>query len=408
MSPAPPTDEDPRDLRRATRATYAVFAAAGGAFAAWAGRIPAVKTELGLTPGQLGLLLLAGSAGSLVGLPLAGRVASAIGVARTVLLGAALTLAGLVALGPVIERTGSPAWTGAALFVALFGIGQWDVAMNLHGADVDRRGGTNLMPRFHAAFSLGTVASALAAAALARAGVSLTAHWVAAAAVIGALVAVAVRAFLPGPPAAPADARSPGQARAGSAWLEPRTLLVGVVVMVAAFAEGSANDWISLAFIDGHRQPEWAGILGLAVFLGCMTAGRVAGTGLLGRHGRVPLLRATFALAILGSVLVVFGGTALAYAGAAVWGVGASLGFPVGMSAAADDPARAAARVSVVSTIGYLAFLAGPPALGFLGDHHGVLRALAVVPALVAAAFLAIPATAPRAADVGPDGDAAH
>ena len=151
MSPAPPTDEDPRDLRRATRATYAVFAAAGGAFAAWAGRIPAVKTELGLTPGQLGLLLLAGSAGSLVGLPLAGRVASAIGVARTVLLGAALTLAGLVALGPVIERTGSPAWTGAALFVALFGIGQWDVAMNLHGADVDRRGGTNLMPRFHAA-----------------------------------------------------------------------------------------------------------------------------------------------------------------------------------------------------------------------------------------------------------------
>ena len=167
MSPAPPTDEDPRDLRRATRATYAVFAAAGGAFAAWAGRIPAVKTELGLTPGQLGLLLLAGSAGSLVGLPLAGRVASAIGVARTVLLGAALTLAGLVALGPVIERTGSPAWTGAALFVALFGIGQWDVAMNLHGADVDRRGGTNLMPRFHAAFSLGTVASALAAAALA-------------------------------------------------------------------------------------------------------------------------------------------------------------------------------------------------------------------------------------------------
>ncbi len=59
--------------------------------------------------------------------------------------------------------------------------------------------------------------------------------------------------------------------------------------------------------------------------------------------------------------------------------MGASLGFPVGMSAAADDPAKAAARVSVVSTIGYTAFLGGPPLLGFLGSHFGVLHALLIV-----------------------------
>ena len=65
--------------------------------------------------------------------------------------------------------------------------------------------------------------------------------------------------------------------------------------------------------------------------------------------------------------------------GIVVWGLGASLGFPVGMSAAADDPARAAARVSVVSTIGYGAFLAGPPLLGWLGDRVGTLEALLAV-----------------------------
>ena len=59
--------------------------------------------------------------------------------------------------------------------------------------------------------------------------------------------------------------------------------------------------------------------------------------------------------------------------GILVWGLGASLGFPVGMSAAADDPSRAAARVSVVATIGYAAFLAGPPLLGLLGDQIGTL-----------------------------------
>jgi cyanate permease len=49
------------------------------------------------------------------------------------------------------------------------------------------------------------------------------------------------------------------------------------------------------------------------------------------------------------------------------------------MSAAGDDPARSARRVSVVSTIGYGAFLSGPPLLGFVGDHVGTLDSLLVV-----------------------------
>jgi MFS family permease len=79
-------------------------------------------------------------------------------------------------------------------------------------------------------------------------------------------------------------------------------------------------------------------------------------------------------------VVFVFGGSlALALAGAALWGIGASLGFPVGMSAASDDQRHAAARVSVVASIGYTAFLAGPPLIGLLGDRVGVLRALLVI-----------------------------
>ncbi len=78
--------------------------------------------------------------------------------------------------------------------------------------------------------------------------------------------------------------------------------------------------------------------------------------------------------------------------GIALWGVGASLGFPVGMSAAADDPVHAAARVSVVSTIGYTAFLAGPPLLGFVGDQVGTLDALLVVAVLLVPAALVVPA----------------
>jgi MFS family permease len=133
-------------------------------------------------------------------------------------------------------------------------------------------------------------------------------------------------------------------------------------------------------------------VLAFATFLSFMTLGRIAGTGLLDRFGRVAVLRVMLVVAGIGSLMVVFGTVPLAYLGAAIWGVGVSLGFPVGMSAAADEPERAAARISVVATIGYTAFIAGPPLLGYLGDHFGILRALLAVGALLVVALLVLPA----------------
>jgi fucose permease len=199
-----------------------------------------------------------------------------------------------------------------------------------------------------------------------------------------------------------AGSRAPAKAGIGAAWRESRTLLIGVVVFAAAFTEGTANDWVAVAFADGYDVPRWVGVLGFAVFLTFMTLGRVLGTRLLDAYGRIPVLRLLFVAAVVGCVLVVFGGPILAFVGAAVWGVGASLGFPVGMSAAADDPQRAAARMSVVSTIGYSAFLSGPPLLGFLGDHVGVLRSLLVVGAMAVIALLVVPAVRQEGRTTGP------
>ena len=76
----------------------------------------------------------------------------------------------------------------------------------------------------------------------------------------------------------------------------------------------------------------------------------------------------------------------LAFVGALLWGCGVSLGFPVGMSAGADEPAFAAVRVSVIASIGYCAFLGGPPLVGFLGQHFGVRHAITAVMVLLALA----------------------
>jgi fucose permease len=201
-------------------------------------------------------------------------------------------------------------------------------------------------------------------------------------------VVVAVRFFLRVHNDAAQDAS--GGSGTLAAWREPRTLLIGLLVLGFAFMEGSANDWIAVAIVDGYGTTEALGAIVFGLFVAAMTLGRVIGGSALQRLGRVAVLRATALITFAGLLLVLLGGSiALALVGASLWGLGASLGFPVGMSAAADDPVRAAARVSVVSSIGYAAFLAGPPLIGLLAESGGILRALLTVLGAVTLGLLA-------------------
>ena len=76
----------------------------------------------------------------------------------------------------------------------------------------------------------------------------------------------------------------------GSAWLEPRTLLIGVMVLALALTEGTANDWLALALQDGYDVARWLAVLGFGGFVAAMTLGRLVGPVLLDRYGRVPVL----------------------------------------------------------------------------------------------------------------------
>ena len=372
-------------VEAATRATYVAFIGAGFAFASWASRIPQVKAHLHLSPSELGLVLFALAAGSVIALPLSGRVVGRWGSRATV-----STTAVVLASGLAIAAVGYlfgvvPVVVG--LFFFGLASGAWDVAMNVQAAEVERRVGSAIMSRFHAGFSVGTVAGALLGAVMVAFDVPVTAHLAAVAVVVGVAVPVSVRGFLADHPVSAAP--HPRRSAAWASWLEPRTLLVGVFVLAFAFAEGSANDWIGVAVIGGYHTAPVLGTLAFAAFLAAMTLGRWFGPGLLDRYGRVLVVRAIAVLGVLGLAVFVFGGsTTAAFVGAVLWGAGVSLGFPVGMSAGADDPARAASRVSVVASIGYCAFLAGPPLIGFLGQRFTVLHALTAVAVLLALAAL--------------------
>jgi fucose permease len=385
---------DKAQVRGATRAVYIAFIINGFIFASWAARIPQVRDGLRVSPGVLGLILLSVAAGSTIATPLSGLVITWLGDSRTVAV-MSLTAAAGMAIVAVGYRYGIPP-VAAGLFLFGFSSGTWDVAMNVQGAAVEQALGRSVMSRFHAGWSVGTVAGAGAGAAMVALGVPVTVHLLAAALVVAAVVPIAARRFLPH---ARAETRRDGTAVRRSplrAWTEPRTLLIGLFVLCMAFTEGTSNDWLSLGVIGGYHTAAALGTLTFAVFLAAMTTGRWFGPPFIDRYGRVRVLRVCAATAFVGLFVIEAGGVlAAALAGAVLLGLGTSLGFPTGISAAADDPRYAPGRVSTAASIGYLAFLAGPPSIGFLADHVGVLRGLSVAGVLLIVAFLLCPVTAP-------------
>lgn len=381
--------------QRALRSVYIVFALPGVTIASLLSRIPQIRDLLGLSPRALGLVLLMTAIGSLLALPAAGLVVHRFGARQTVAIMSVVSLSGLAIAG-IGSETGA-AVVAIGLFLFGFGAGQWDVAMNVEGVAVEQRLERSIMSRFHAAFSLGTVLGALVGAGMNALDVTPVYHLCVAAALLLIAVQISVRGFLPaGTEEEDEDAEHVPPRSPLAAWTERRTVLIGVFVLCTTFAEGTGNDWIGVAAIDGYGASDALGSVAYVVFVSSMTLGRWFGPALLDRRGRVPVLRAGAFCTLLGVLIVVFGPTlATAFIGVVIWGAGASLGFPTGMSAAADDPRYAAGRVSAVATIGYIAFLAGPSLIGFIGEETGVLKALTVTAALAAVSALVAGATAP-------------
>lgn len=383
-------------LRRAMFGVFVVFGLNGIAVATWISRLPATRDILDISLAQVGILLFGLSAGSILGLLGAAMIVHRIGARRTIVL---TFVAGGLALGLLAVSTSLVvSFPLAIAAMGIFGVA-WslcDVAMNVEGTQVEREMGRTLMPWYHAAWSLGTVAGAGFGAAVAHAGIEPGIHI----AVIGGVVLVTA-ALIPRllPRAIDADTTEAADgARSGfraqlAAWREPRTLLIGVLVLGMAFAEGSANDWLALAMTDDRGFDDAQGALMFGVFTVAMTVGRIAGVPLLDRFGRVAVLRVAVAMSAVGlAVVILVPLVPVMVAGIVVWGLGAALGFPVGMSAAGDDPVGAAARVSAVATIAYCAFLVGPPILGIVGEQIGILNALWIVFALIVVAGFAVPA----------------
>ena len=368
---------DPSPPTRARFAVSALFVLSGFCFATWAARIPDIKATLHLSEGQLGQLLLALPAGSVVALPLAGWLTDTVGARRVVLSAAALYALTL----PLLGLAPTTWWLAGGL--ALFGFGGdlLNISMNAQALDVQDAYGTekSIIGAFHGTWSLAGFGAGLLAAGLLKLEITPLAHFlgVAAALLVGLTIAA---------PALPASGVKKGVG-GGFVFRKPDALILrlGFIALCGLICEGTMYDWSGVYFQRVvHAEKAWVPA-GYAAFLGTMTVGRFLSDAVSARLGAARTLHISSGLMAAGLTLAVaFPALPTALLGFALVGAGTAAVIPLTYAAAGrTTTVSPAVGIAMVSTFGFFGFLAGPPAIGLLAEW-GTLRLSLGVVAVVA------------------------
>ncbi len=380
-------------------ALFVFFCLPGIALASWVTRTPDIRDGLGVSIAEMGSVLVGLSVGSMTGILCSGALVGRFGTRAVMAGGLWFVVAAMLTLGlGTALSSSSTVALGLALFG--FGVGAAEIAVNVDGADVERITGRHLLHALHGFFSLGTVVGALAGIGLNATAFPVSWHMALIALLCVPLIVIFIRHIPPGLAREPRGSANRRDASGRPAvWRDPVVLLIGFIVLAMALAEGSANDWLPLLMVDDYGFSPTSGSMIFLGFATAMTIGRFGGGVLLHRFGRAAVIGASAVTGALGIAVIIFA-TQPSWAAIAVvlWGLGASLGFPVALSAAGDSGPDGAARVKVVAVAGYIAFLVGPPLLGFVGEDYGLRNAMIIVLVLVALAALCAPAIRQRPA----------
>jgi MFS family permease len=371
---------------------FAGFAVFGAFWGAWGASIPAIRDQAGVSEGQLGAALLFVGAGALPAMPLSGRVVDRWGLRATAALLALLGGAGLL----VAAAARDPMTLALALALLGASSGAADVAINTAAGTAQRASDRPVVPRAHATFAAAVVGASLVAGALRGLDAPVVTPFVVVAAAAAAVATALARAGpdleqRDAPGAAPDRAAAPGGARADGAPSRRAVPLAPLLVLgglgALAFAvENAHQSWSALYLEDELGAGPAVAAAGPAVFAAVIAVTRFASASLAARRP-VAVMVAGSALAAAGTAIVAgAGGVPAGLAGLALAAAGTAALFPTLMSvltATVPDERRGTAT-SVVSTVAYLGFLAGPVYVGTWAGAVGLPGAMLAVAGLAA------------------------
>ncbi len=338
-------------------------------------RMPTLRDLLEVNAAGLATLLLFGALGALAALMVAGWASARFGARALLWWSSVGSMFALVGVG-FASAAGSQVLFAVAYFFVSLTYAFSNVPANAEAAEIERLVGRSIMSQFHAGFSVGMGVGLAIGATASHFGMPPVWHYsIVAVAAAVARLALTPMAVIDGMPDARVASKSLGGPfkTAGVEYSNRRVLLIGAIVFAAAMTEMIAAQWLSLSVVDDFGKAEAMGDIIYWIFVVAMFTVRVNGAAVIDRLGRVVTLRVSTVFAAVGVTLFAFTPWFwLVPLAVVLWGIGAALNFPIGFSAAADDPRFAAARVAAVSSFSTVAGLMVPPAVGQLASSDFV------------------------------------
>jgi MFS family permease len=372
------------------RSVIVMFALIGPPSMALLVRLPEIKELLGVSTSELGLLLFSGAVGSILALSLAARIISRFGTRPQMLGGFYLVALGLIGQA-FAATTDSVALFAVCIFVTGFGFGIVDVPLNVDGASIEGKRGRSVLPRLHAAFSVG----ALSGAAIGTLCIALSVDILTQMIVLCStqmILPIVVRRFVPQHTGQEehhknAEVEKPEKI---NLFKDKRIMFLGIGILCITLAEGAAVDWLALTIVKDFGESATNAGIAFAIFNLTMTITRFFGGNISDRFGRRTTLQVMAIIGAIGVLMMIFGTSVIfAWIGAALWGIGSALGFPLFISEAGEGE-NATRRVALITVFGYMAFLVGPPTLGLVAEFTGLRAMLYLIAgALLSAVFFA-------------------
>ena len=361
-----------------TRAVALLFLANGFALANWFSRIPAVKEDLLLGEGALGLALLGLPLGSALVLPFSGRLIERTGAGRL-----AVVMGIATAVTAALPAFAVGIWSlGFCMFLLGMANGAMDVAMNAKAAEVERASTFKIMSAFHGMYGMGIFLGSTTGSLFAWAEVGLVLHLPLAAAIGSTALLTIGTALADKPTAKPAS--DPVLALPhGPLWP------LAFIAIASFLAEGAAADWSAVYLRNVVEASPAVAALALAGFSLGLTVTRFVADAVGARIGDRALLRGGAALAGIGMALgLVFPVAPIAILGFVTVGMGFAAVVPIAFRRAANlEGIAPGVGVAAVATVAYTGFLAGPPLIGLMAEAVGLRIAMAIIPLLAFAVF---------------------
>lgn len=360
-------DSKPKKLlsKRIRLSIFAFYFSQGICFSSWASRIPDIKNLFKLDDASWGTILLMLPVGQILGMTLSGFLISKIESKKILLVSLPCYALSLLSIGC--------SKTELMLIVNLIMFGFFgnfcNISVNTQGILVENLYNKSIMSSFHGGWSLAGFIGSLIGLLVVNLGLSPFQHYIIVLLMVLLLILFNYK-YLQLDTYKNLQKNTNFKSSINKQKPEKFLFLLGITAFCGMASEGAMFDWSGVYFEEIVKIPKNWAPLGFTSFMVMMASGRFIADHAIQKWGRQRIVQISGLLISIGLFIsVAYPNIIITTLSFMIIGLGVSSIIPTIYSLSGQKTKiNTGLALTIVSSIGFIGFLLGPPVIGYISD----------------------------------------